>query len=324
MPRVPSYDELPERDGVRCSWGVWGQHDVFGCLNRLTPERTATAGRLVERGAVFSLNWSMQLPRPAPVRPRTPAAEIRGSSRSRSQDDLLHDWNAQASRQWDGFRHVRREGHGHYGGVPDAEHGVHQLGPPGDRRPRRARRRLPLAGGGGPPAPPGFAGPGRARGRLETLAAQQTAVEPGDVLLLRTGWLPWYLTLDEQARAAISTAETLRTPGLRAVEQSARMLWDLQLAAVATDNPALEVWPIGALMDPEQVEAIRADPTREFEMLLHTRLLPMLGLPIGELWYLEALAEDCASDGRYACLLTSAPIDLPAGVASPPNALALK
>jgi hypothetical protein len=36
------------------------------------------------------------------------------------------------------------------------------------------------------------------------------------------------------------------------------------------------------------------------------------------------LAHDCRRDGRYAFLFTSAPINLPAGVASPPNALALK
>jgi hypothetical protein len=59
-------------------------------------------------------------------------------------------------------------------------------------------------------------------------------------------------------------------------------------------------------------------------MLLHTRLIPMLGLIMGELFDLEALADDCAGDGRYTCFFTSAPINLPQGVASPPNALALK
>jgi hypothetical protein len=50
----------------------------------------------------------------------------------------------------------------------------------------------------------------------------------------------------------------------------------------------------------------------------------MLGLPLGELWDLEALAADCAADGRYECFFTSAPLRLPAGVASPPNAVAVK
>jgi hypothetical protein len=50
----------------------------------------------------------------------------------------------------------------------------------------------------------------------------------------------------------------------------------------------------------------------------------LLGIPIGELWNLDPLAEDCASDGVYSFLFTSAPLNVEAGVASPPNALAIK
>ena len=69
---------------------------------------------------------------------------------------------------------------------------------------------------------------------------------------------------------------------------------------------------------------VRADRRRLHEIFTHTLLLPMLGLPLGEMWNLEALAADCAADGRYECLFTSAPLNLPNGVASPPNALAIK
>jgi len=44
----------------------------------------------------------------------------------------------------------------------------------------------------------------------------------------------------------------------------------------------------------------------------------------GEMFDLSALAADCATDGRYACLFVSAPLNIPRGVASPPNALAIK
>jgi hypothetical protein len=50
----------------------------------------------------------------------------------------------------------------------------------------------------------------------------------------------------------------------------------------------------------------------------------MLGMPLGELWDLDALAEDCAADGRYEFFLTSAPLYVPGGVGSPINAYALK
>ena len=57
---------------------------------------------------------------------------------------------------------------------------------------------------------------------------------------------------------------------------------------------------------------------------VHTAILPLLGLPIGELFDLDALADDCAADGRYESFFTSAPLNLPNGVASPPNALAIR
>jgi hypothetical protein len=84
----------------------------------------------------------------------------------------------------------------------------------------------------------------------------------------------------------------------------------LHVAAIAADNPAVEAWPPAAFDDPDA--------------FLHRRLLPLLGLPLGELWDLDALADDCAADSVHVCLLTSAPLNVRGGVASPPNALAIK
>jgi len=60
------------------------------------------------------------------------------------------------------------------------------------------------------------------------------------------------------------------------------------------------------------------------ENALHYRTLPLLGLPLGELFVLTPLAEDCARDKRYEFLMASAPMNLEGGIASPPNALAIK
>ncbi len=68
----------------------------------------------------------------------------------------------------------------------------------------------------------------------------------------------------------------------------------------------------------------RDDPEAAADTMLHFSLLGLLGLPIGELFELDGLAADCAADGRYAFLFTSAPLNLAAGVATPPNALAIK
>jgi hypothetical protein len=80
------------------------------------------------------------------------------------------------------------------------------------------------------------------------------------------------------------------------------------VVAVATDNPTFESWPR---------QMVVGD-------YLHFELLALLGMPIGELFDLDALAADCARDGRYEFLFTSAPLNKTGGIGSPPNALAIK
>jgi hypothetical protein len=55
---------------------------------------------------------------------------------------------------------------------------------------------------------------------------------------------------------------------------------------------------------------------------LHRRLIPGLGMPLGELWDLDALAECCRSKRRYTMCVATVPLNLP-GVASPENAVAI-
>jgi hypothetical protein len=47
-------------------------------------------------------------------------------------------------------------------------------------------------------------------------------------------------------------------------------------------------------------------------------------MPLGELWDLDELAEECARDGIYEFMLASAPLYVPGGVGSPANAYAIK
>jgi kynurenine formamidase len=121
----------------------------------------------------------------------------------------------------------------------------------------------------------------------------------------------WYLedaTSEQREKmGGDAMAGALVFPGLGPADEMVEWLWNLHVAAVAADNPGLDAWP----------------PTPEHGWM-HFHLLPLLGMPIGELWYLEELAADCAQDGVYEFMLTSAPLNLPGGVGSPPNALAIK
>src|SRR5690606_10116864 len=142
--------------------------------------------------------------------------------------------------------------------------------------------------------------------------------------LIRFGWISWYLEQDGDGRAALADRATFRSAGLHPGEETWRTLWNLHVAAIACDNPGVEIWPRGSHLAPEVAAGALADPRRVHEVFAHTVLLPMLGLPLGELFFLDDLAADCATDGRYEFMFTSAPLDLPHGVASPPNALAIK
>jgi kynurenine formamidase len=308
---LPRYDELPVTDGAPpgSAWGVWGERDALGCLNLLTPDRVRRAVASVRTGERFGLDLEVGVPDPPLFGRARVRHEVTGPVGGPGHDDLLHDFNTQSSSQWDGFRHVSHPEHGFYGGLADEDHGMHHWAADGiagravlvDVGRWRRQQGRPLVMDRPDPIGPDDL--------LACIEEQGTPVAVGDVLLLRTGWVGWYRTLDRPGREAV--AASLAAPGLQPGEATARVLWDLHVAAVAADNPALEVWPL-------------ASGDRTPEVFVHTSLLPLLGLPIGELWDLDALAAACAADGRYDSFLISAPLHVRHGVASPPNAIAIR
>lgn len=310
MPGIePTYDELLVRTDAPAgsTWGLWPGREVLGCLNRITPERRQRAAALVRTGEVFALDLDPELPDPPLFGRARMHREVTWLG-DVGHDEILTGYNTQSSSQWDGFRHIRSREHGFHGGVADEDHGIHHWAEHGIvtrgvlADVSRCRSIEPGASD--------VITPDEVR---ECLDAQGVRVERGDILLIRTGWTSWYRSLDAAGRK--DAAGKQQCCGLRAGPSTARFLWDLGLAAVAADNPALEVFPPGT--GGEAVD----DAEGSF---LHFQLLPRLGLPIGELWDLDPLAEACAADGRYEFMLTSAPLRLLGGVASPPNALAIR
>jgi kynurenine formamidase len=326
MTPLPAYRDLPKVNGLPSSWGLLGDGgpDYFGCLNLFTPEKLVAAARLVTRGAVFALNWSANLPDPPLFGRSAHIHEV--VDRLTGHDDVLHGWNTQSSSQWDGFRHVKNIPNGFYDGIADADHGVDHWAKRGiagravlcDVGRWRAARGRPLRYAESDVIEP--------EDIEATLAAQGSPIEAGDVLLMRTGWTEWYeYEADHATRVALADRATLKAPGLPSGERTAEFLWDLHIAAIGADNPAVEVWPQGTGRDPAEVAALKADhPERMHEVFAHSLLLPMLGIPLGEMFDLSRLAADCADDGRYECMFVSAPLNVPHGVASTPNALAIK
>ncbi|HVW40015.1 MAG TPA: cyclase family protein [Amycolatopsis sp.] len=318
--RIPAYDELPvcRTAPPRSSWGLWGADDQLGCLNLLAPHRIADAAKLVTRGNVFSLNASLNL-FDAPLFGRPPLEHhIDVINKGRSRDDVLSSFNTQCSSQWDGLRHVRHSTYGFYNGMPEtrlsisswAERGIGARGVLLDLETYRARQDRPLRYETSDPI------------GVEDLAgaASDAGVEirTGDVLVVHTGWLAWALRTSPAGLPV-----RFRAPGLRPGRDMIEHLWNLHIAAIASDTPAVEAWPPGAFTTPEQRRATRDDPAAEVDTFMHGELIALLGLPIGELWHTSGLAAACRQAGRWEFLLASAPINLPGGAASPSNALAI-
>lgn len=324
MRDLPKYDDLPVVEGAppASSWGVWGPDDKFGCLNLLDADTVLAGAACVRKGAVFALNLDLELPDPPLFNRAAFTHTVHWLTNEVGHDDELSGWNTQSSSQWDGFRHIRSTEHGFYAGVPDDEHGIHYWA----RRGIAGRAVVVDVGrwrdAQGRAIAYDQTDPIDASDITGALESQGTEVQTGDVLLMRTGWVGWYRGLDAEGRAAL--AANHRNPGLRPGTDMLRTLWDMHISAIAADNPSVEAWPPGAFVPADQVGDVLRDPLRRHEFFLHFALLPLLGLPLGELWDMEALAADCADDGVYECFFTSAPINLKAGVASPPNALAIK
>ena len=86
----------------------------------------------------------------------------------------------------------------------------------------------------------------------------------------------------------------------------ARFLWDAHAAAVVCDNPAVEVVPGDATVGS-----------------LHRRLIPLLGLALGEMFDLETLAQRCGAAGRWTFMFVAVPLKVPGAIGSPGNAVAI-
>jgi kynurenine formamidase len=314
--RLPAYDELPYKPGnpPRCAWGLWGDDDQVGAINLLTPERVLAGSRLVRKGLTFPLNWELEKPFP-PLFFRQTLRHTITKKGGNGHDDIYDNFNTQSSTQWDGLTHVGHPQHGYYNGVRNEQ----ITGEPGSRNGIEQWARRGIAGRGvlvdfarwaqsnGVQADPGTAYKISADQFKEAAKAQGVQFQTGDVLLVRTGWMEWYLSQTTRQQFELGHSSAFQCIGFEQSDDTLRFLWDNHFAAVASDNTSVEAWP--------------PDPSFGF---LHQTLIPLFGLPLGEMFNLEPLAADCATDGIHEFFFTSAPLNKLGGVASPPNALAIK
>jgi kynurenine formamidase len=304
---VPSYDDLPQiqKLGLPHSWSHFGAGDSLGTLSFLTPDRIAAAAHSVTTGEVVPLSLPVAQPDP-PLFGREPMRHRQFDADRNTKDDVVDNYFPQGSSQWDGFSHVRAREFGFFGGVgaaedpTDADLGIHvwaERGIVGRGVLLDVEAHLSARGAGIPVDEEYAILPEVLR---EVARAQNTDIQQGDILLIRTGWPAKYAARPADAEPVTAI------PGLHAGEETARLLWNWHVSAVVTDLPA--------------VEPVPGDPAVGS---LHRRLLPLLGIPLAELFDLERLGAACARTGRFDFLFTAAPLNLRGAAGSPGNALAI-
>jgi kynurenine formamidase len=138
----------------------------------------------------------------------------------------------------------------------------------------------------------------------EIMAADNVVVEPGDMLLLHTGFatkvLEWDRNPDPREIHRLSAWLDARDPDLLA------WIAESQISALIADNYAVE----GMLgKDPDQ--------SRHSFLPIHHLCLFKLGVPLGEMWFLGELATWLREHHRSRFLLTAPPLRLPGAVGSP-------
>jgi kynurenine formamidase len=319
--RPPLVDYFKDVGSRLSNWGRWGPEDQRGTLNLITPEHLVAAARLIRRGQVFELgipfgSSGLQFGGGHRVNPihlmSMMPADLQLDDGAGFVDDLII-MPLQTATQWDGLAHCfydERLYNGHATSNITAVAGASELG---------IHR---LAGG--------VAGRGvlldiaRLKG-VHTLAPsvaitpadldaaerrQGVRVAAGDILLIRTGWRN-VLTSSQRSRAPARqfTRQSLALPpepGLS--QQCCAWLHERHVAAIASDNYAIEVIP---------AEDGRAT------LPVHCILIRDMGMTLGELFDLEALASDCEAHGTWEFFFAAPPLKLTNGVGSPINPIAI-
>jgi kynurenine formamidase len=301
------------------NWGRWGDLDERGTVNMITPDKVAAAASLIRTGQVISC--AIPLDSAGPVHPTrsgvvhmygyTGADFVAGSVAGRDfpnfqgTDDYIF-MPLQGSTQWDGLAHFFYKDtmyNGFWIGNVEAYAGA--------RRGSIHNLKDSLVGRGVLLDIPRLKGLDRLEkgyaitpDDLDAAAeAEGVRVGEGDLLLVRTGHVPYFYSLQDKSEFWTGGA-----PGIGGA--CVQWLRDKDVSALAMDNIAIEVEPF--------------EPGAEHVYPLHARLIRDLGLTLGEVWWLEDLADACAEDGRYEFFLAAPPLNITNASGSPANPVAIR
>lgn len=319
------FDQLP--DPKRVWLGTPGSlEEGLGKVAVLTPEVVArAASKEIRTGRRVTLGWELN------------KLEVAGLGRQPCKHDIIplfpgvayddvYTFNPQQSSQWDGLRHFAQC-------VPGSDKRVFYGGTTAAEIEDRRNDRIGLQHW----AKEGIAGRGvlidyvtwtERQGiqystfstheiklaDIEAIATESNIVfEKGDVLFVRIGMTKeWDSKMTLQEKQNYATSSKPEHAGVEATRDVLRWIWNNGFSAVAGDAISWEVYPPNNNKERE-----------EDKVFLHEYLLAGWGMPIGEMFDLEGLAKICEEEKRWTFFVTSTPFNMPGGVSSPPNCMAL-
>lgn len=129
----------------------------------------------------------------------------------------------------------------------------------------------------------------------EVAREQNVSFRPGDILFIRCGFTAAYDKLSVDEAIALGNRPSHDFIGIESSEETLRWLWENQFAAIASDAVAMESSPVTGPQIPQ-------------EWSLHQWCLAGWGMPIGEMFNLEKLAEYCREKGRWTFFFSSVPL----------------
>lgn len=299
------------------NWGRWGRDDELGTVNFIDAAKRRQAATLVESGRVFSLAVPLDEAGPQPdferrLNPRHIMLETGTDLLAHVQRGQVDGWGfaddmvvmaLQCGTQWDSLAHAFHD----YKMYNDRDCALvsatgaekNAIRVLADKIVTRAVLvDLPRYLGVDWLEPTHRVTVEEMEGALR---AEHTDIGRGDVMLLRTGNLA-------RAQASGSWAKYTYSdePGIGV--ETLPWFYEREVAAIAADT-----WAVEAL--PSQT------PLR---FAVHAVAIVYMGLLLGEIFALDALASDCAADGRYDCLLVAPPLPFSKAVGSPVNPIAVK
>lgn len=329
---LPTYKQLLERNDAPpgSSWGLFGKDDQVGTLNLIDKAARLRGIASAVEGKAYSLDLPSTSIYPSLAPTRKPIAHHIFQRNDFHHDEWLDNFYTQYGSQIDGLRHIGHPEYGFYNGYDHT-----QFKPGTDTLSIHHFAALPIATRGvlidvqRYMAKAGLdldqaSGQAISADVLEAARVSQgVTIEPGDAVIIRFGWLDYYLNrASEEARAKLVTEQF--HPGLEQSEKTIAWLWDNRISIIAADNFALECWPAKPESPFFTPAEVRHEACSVHAGIMHRAIIPLLGMPIGELWAIDALAEACAADGRYTFMLTAAPLPIVGGVGSPANAIAIR